>query len=69
MADYSTEELSALRRVYASGALVVSYEGKTVTYESGAAILKRIRQIEDSIATSTSNAPAKVGLVSFSRGS
>jgi hypothetical protein len=46
MMAWTTEELTALRRAYASGTLRVSYEGKTVEYAGEADLLRRIRTIE-----------------------
>lgn len=43
---WTQAELDALKRAYASGTTRVSYEGKTVEYDSGAALLERIRMIE-----------------------
>lgn len=49
MPDFSDAELSALRRAYASGSLRVEYEGKSVTYDDEAGLLRRIRYVEGSI--------------------
>ena len=48
---YTEAELSALRRAYASGAVEVTYDGKTIRYDSGAALLRRIREIEGAMTT------------------
>ena len=66
--SWTTAELDALRRAYASGTLRVSYEGKTVEYGSAADLLSRIRTIERELAgNSTSRAPV-AGLAGFARG-
>ena len=66
--SWTTAELEALRRAYASGTLRVSYEGKTVEYGSAADLLSRIRTIERAlIGNSTSRAPV-AGLAGFARG-
>ncbi len=51
--SYTEAELSALRRAYASGAVEVSYDGKTIRYDSGAALLRRIREIEAAMTAGT----------------
>ena len=66
--SWTTTELDALRRAYASGTLRVSYEGKTVEYGSAADLLSRIRTIERAlIGNSTGRAPV-AGLAGFARG-
>ncbi|MEO5376020.1 MAG: hypothetical protein H7840_17485 [Alphaproteobacteria bacterium] len=47
---WTQEELDALKRAYAAGALRVSYEGKSVEYGSAEDLLSRIRTIEREIA-------------------
>ena len=66
--SWTTAELEALRRAYASGTLRVSYEGKTVGYGSAADLLSRIRTIERAlIGNSAGHAPV-AGLAGFVRG-
>ena len=66
--SWTTAELDALRRAYASGTLRVSYEGKTVEYGSAADLLSRIRTIERAlIGNSAGHAPV-AGLAGFVRG-
>lgn len=51
---FSQTELDALKAAYAEGVLSVSYNGRLVTYDSGDALLRRIRTIEAEInSTST----------------
>lgn len=50
---WTTDELDALKRAYASGTLRVSYDGKTVEYGSADDLLKRIRTIETEITASS----------------
>lgn len=47
--SYTDSELAALRRAYASGVVEVVYDGKRTTYDNGAALLARIREIEGQI--------------------
>ncbi|MTH62102.1 phage head-tail joining protein [Paracoccus litorisediminis] len=47
---WTQAELDALKSAYATGTTRVSYEGRTVEYDSGAALLERIRVIEAEIA-------------------
>lgn len=46
MSGWTTTELDALKRAYASGTLRVTYEGKTVQHGDQADLLSRIRVIE-----------------------
>jgi hypothetical protein len=66
--SWTTTELNALRRAYASGTLRVSYEGKTVEYGSAADLLSRIRTIERELAGNSIRRAAVAGLAGFSRG-
>lgn len=43
---WTQAELDALRSAYASGTTRVTYEGRTVEYDTGASLLDRIRVIE-----------------------
>lgn len=66
--SWTTTELDALRRAYASGTLRVSYEGKTVEYGSAADLLSRIRTIErELVGNGVERAPV-AGFAGFARG-
>lgn len=56
---YSEPELQALRQAYASGITEVRYDGKLTRYDSGEAMLRRIRVIEAEMAAGASR-PRKV---------
>lgn len=66
---FSQAELDALKEAYASGVLEVTYDGKTTRYDSGAALLARIKVITTEIdATASPNgARPKVGFVTMRR--
>lgn len=65
---WTQSELAALKRAYASGTTRVTYDGKTVEYDSGSALLARIRVIEAELGASSGQpSRARVGFVSFSR--
>lgn len=64
---WTQAELDALKAAYASGTTRVSYEGKTVEYDTGAALLSRIRVIEAEISAGAGRRRPAVGLVSFGR--
>lgn len=66
--SWTTAELEALRRAYASGTLRVSYEGKTVEYGSAADLLSRIRTIERALAGKSAGRAPVAGLAGFVRG-
>ena len=66
--SWTTTELDALRRAYASGTLRVSYEGKTVEYGSATDLLSRIRTIERELAGTAINSAPVAGLAGFARG-
>jgi len=66
--SWTTTELDALRRAYASGTLRVSYEGKTVEYGSAADLLSRIRTIErELVGNGVERAPV-AGFAGFASG-
>ena len=66
--SFSQAELDALRSAYASGVTEVRYDGKVTVYDSGAALLARIRLIEADIARASSGRTTPiVGLASFRR--
>ena len=60
-------ELVALKKAYAAGATRVSYDGKTVEYDSGAQLLARIRIIEAEIAATSGRKKPAAGFVRFTR--
>lgn len=65
---FTSTELDALKRAYASGVLEVEYDGRKTRYDSGAALLARIRVIEAEIAaTATGRARPMAGYASFRR--
>ena len=66
--SWTTSELDALRRAYASGTLRVSYEGKTVEYGSAADLLSRIRTIERELAGNAIDCAPVAGFAGFARG-
>ena len=66
--SWTTTELDALRRAYASGTLRVSYEGKTVEYGSAADLLSRIRTIERELAGNAIDSAPVAGFAGFARG-
>lgn len=49
---FSQTELDTLKAAYATGALRISHEGKTVEYGTESDLLRRIRTIERELATS-----------------
>jgi hypothetical protein len=65
---WTTDELDALKRAYASGTLRVSYDGKTVEYGSADDLLKRIRTIEAEITASSGVSRPIAGYAGFGRG-
>lgn len=65
---WTQTELAALKRAYASGTTRVTYDGKTVEYDSGDKLLARIRVIEGELEAIAGSKPRpRVGLASFSR--
>lgn len=66
--SYTETELAALKKAYASGVLEVEYDGRKTKYDTGAALLARIRVIEGEIAASVSGGSRRVaGYASFRR--
>ncbi len=61
-------ELDGLRKAYASGTLRVSYDGKTVEYASEADLIRRIRTIENELATSAGAPKPRRSLATFRKG-
>lgn len=64
---WTQAELDALKAAYATGTTRVSYEGKTVEYDTGAQLLARIRVIEGEVAGTSAGRRPSVGFVTFSR--
>jgi hypothetical protein len=65
---WTQAELDALKAAYASGTTRVTYDGKTVEYDSEAALLRRIQTIESAIGTAGGNPRPVAGYASFGRG-
>ncbi|MBF0108753.1 MAG: hypothetical protein HQL76_06220 [Magnetococcales bacterium] len=65
---FTQTELDELKQAYASGALRVVHEGKTVEYGSEADLLRRIRMVEGELKTTTGQNAPNVSFASFSRG-
>ena len=66
--SWTTTELNALKRAYASGTLRVSYDGKTVEYGSAADLISRVRTIEREIAAASPKPLPVAGFAGFARG-
>lgn len=64
---WTQAELDALKAAYARGTLRVSYEGKTVEYDSEAGLLRRIRTIDGEIAASGGKKKPVAGFAQFDR--
>lgn len=64
---WTQAELDALKAAYASGTTRVSYEGKTVEYDSGTALLARIRVIEGEVSAGPGRRRPSSARVQFSR--
>lgn len=65
---FTEAELDALKCAYASGTLRVSYEGKTVEYDSQAGLLARIRTVEAELVGSAGRRRPVAGYARFGRG-
>jgi len=66
--SWTQDELDALKAAYAAGTLKVSYDGKTVEYGSEADLLKRIRTIDQALATESGTARPPRSLATFRKG-
>lgn len=66
--SFTQTELDELKQAYASGALRVVHDGKTVEYGSEADLLRRIRMVENELRSSTGQPAPIVSFASFSRG-
>lgn len=65
---WTQSELDALKAAYAAGTLEVQYDGKRVRYDDGAALLARIRVIEDDLARQAGKKLPRAGFASFTKG-
>lgn len=65
---FTSTELDALKRAYAMGVVEVEYDGKRTKYDSGAAILRRIKVIEAEMAAASGTPKSMTVLTSFNRG-
>jgi hypothetical protein len=65
---WTENELSALRRAYASGTLRVSYDGKSIEYGSADDLLARIRRLEADLADAAGRPKPRRSFASFSKG-
>jgi hypothetical protein len=65
---WTQSELDALKAAYASGTTRVTYEGKTVEYDSEAALLRRIQTIESAISATAGASRPVAGFASFDNG-
>ncbi|MBF0190225.1 MAG: hypothetical protein HQL99_03625 [Magnetococcales bacterium] len=66
--SFTNAELDALKEAYASGALRIVHEGKTVEYGSEADLLRRIRVIEQAISGGSGATRPNRTVLGFSRG-
>ncbi len=65
--SWTAGELQALKKAYATGKTRVTYDGKTVEYDSASGLLSRIRVIEAEISTGSGKKKPAAGFVRFSR--
>ena len=65
---FTNTELDALKKAYASGVVEVEYDGNRTRYDSGAAILARIRVIEAEIAATAGSPKSLSTFTTFNRG-
>ena len=65
---WTENELSALRRAYASGTLRVSYDGKSIEYGSADDLLARIHRLEADLADAAGRPKPRRSFASFSKG-
>ncbi|MEO5333982.1 MAG: hypothetical protein H7839_18365 [Magnetococcus sp. YQC-5] len=66
--SFTQDELDELKQAYATGALRIVHEGKTVEYGSEADLLRRIRVIEQALAGGSTQKRSKRTGFGFSRG-
>ena len=65
---WTQAELDGLKKAYGSGALRVTYDGKTVEYGSEADLIRRIRTIEGEMAAAAGAPKPRRSLASFRKG-
>lgn len=65
--SFTQTELDALKRSYATGVLEVEYDGKKTRYDSGDALMRRIKVIEAEIAAASGAPKSITTLTTFSR--
>ena len=65
---WTQAELDGLKKAYASGALRVTYDGKTVEYGSENDLIRRIRTIEAEMAAAAGTPKPRRSLASFRKG-
>ena len=65
--SFTQAELDVLKAAYATGALRISHEGKTVEYASESDLLRRIRTIEGELAAASGKARSTRTRLQFSR--
>ena len=68
LAEARTRTFSWRRKVYGSGTLRVSYEGRSVEYGSAADLLQRIRTIESEMAVADGRPKPRRSLATFRKG-
>lgn len=66
--SWTEDELSALRRAYASGTLRVSYDGKSIEYGNAEDLLARIRRLEGDIAEVAGRSKPRRSFAAFTKG-
>jgi hypothetical protein len=64
---FTQAELDTLKRAYARGVTRVTYDGKTTEYDSGAALLARIKFIEAELAATAGRPRRTSAYVKFTR--
>lgn len=64
---FTQAELDALRQAYARGITRVTYDGKTTEYDSGEALLARIKFIQGEMAKAAGKPRPTSAFVKFSR--
>lgn len=67
MASWTEAELIALKKAYASGQTEIQYEDRRVRYDSGAALLARIKYIEGEMAADAGKKKPSSRVTTFAR--
>ena len=65
--SFTQAELDALKEAYAAGALRITHEGKMVEFGSESDLLRRIRMIENDLATAAGKPRSTRTRLRFSR--